>query len=437
MKQLSTRFWLWGIYLICGGWAGCRPALLPVEPEVGQLDVSLYLAWGDAYSAGFRNTQWDPASLRGLYPEAQALAYPALLAGQLALAQPMTFTQPMTLGDGSGYLNLLGLLPAGCPGQPPQVQTQMRNSTPGWNEPVAAPIHNLALPHIRFSTLTADSLALINPFASRLSLHHSYHTHLATQFYTFATLWLGMEDVLGRAMTGAANVGYPELPLSTFVARYAALLEAMDRRTPTHFLVGNLPDLTQFPFFTTMPHRYQSAETCERAPQPIYFQRRHGGQVTTVVAGPQDCILLNARDQLGRGNNRPGSLGLNPDNPLPSSLVLDQEERSHLQAAIARYNSSLDSLVRAHNHRQGYQQAVLVDLWTWFAPLSDGLTVDGLTLSDDYLDGGIFAIDGLYFTPRGQAFVANAFIDAINRTDSWEASIPPLTLTDYTGVVFP
>jgi len=394
-----------------------------------------YLAWGDAYGAGFRDTQWDPGSLRGLYPEAQAMAYPGLVAGQLALAQALTFEQPLTTGQGSGYLALERIDPPACAGMLPRPYTELRNSSSGWNEPVQSPIHNLAIPHLRLGQVSNDSLPQANPFAGRLGLQGSYLAEMAQRDYTFATLWLGMEDLVDRAMTGAANVAYPALPVAAFAQRYAQVFAALQRQEITHLLVGNLPDITTFPFFTAMSHAYRSIETCAQPPQAIYL--RVGGSGEVRVATPRDQVLLSARERLGRSNALPGLMGLHPDNPLPNSQVLDEQERKSLQRLIDQYNQSLDSLVQLQNEQAGYQQVVVVDLHRQFDLVAQGFTEDGLSLSHAYLEGGVFGVDGLYFTPRGQALVANAFIAAINHTSGWQASIPPLNLTDFSGVIFP
>jgi hypothetical protein len=406
-------------------------------PEAGRLTLDTYLAWGDAYTSGFRNTQWDPASLQGLYPEAQAVAYPTLLAGQLALASELTFTQHLTVGNGSGYVALLSVASPHCSGQISRLSKELRTATPGWNEPSALPvINNLSVPHLRLASVSTDSLSLVNPFAGRLHLEGSYVNQMATRPYTFATLWLGMEDLLNQAMTGAANVGYPALPNERFVQQYAEVFAALARNNQTPYvLVGNLPDITRFPFFSTVSHRYRSIENCNRDPEPVYIRR--GGSTDGTVAGPRDQILLSANERIGNNNGLTGLLGLHPDNPLPNALVLDEQERTAIQQAIRRHNASLDSLVAVHNQQTGYQQVVVVNLWQTFEQVAQGMTTDGLTVSQDYLGGGIFAIDGLYFTPRGHALVANAFVETINQTDEWEASIPPLTLTDFSGIVFP
>ncbi|MEM9936573.1 MAG: G-D-S-L family lipolytic protein, partial [Bacteroidota bacterium] len=60
---------------------------------------------------------------------------------------------------------------------------------------------------------------------------------------------------------------------------------------------------------------------------------------------------------------------------------------------------------------------------------------DGIELNNQYINGGVFSLDGLYFTPRGNAFAANIFIEYMNATFS--ASIPLISLADYPAVFFP
>jgi hypothetical protein len=44
-------------------------------------------------------------------------------------------------------------------------------------------------------------------------------------------------------------------------------------------------------------------------------------------------------------------------------------------------------------------------------------------------------LDGIHLTPRGNAIIANTFIDAIN--SKYSASVPHADVTKYSGLKFP
>jgi hypothetical protein len=70
--------------------------------------------------------------------------------------------------------------------------------------------------------------------------------------------------------------------------------------------------------------------------------------------------------------------------------------------------------------------ATLVDINALFKQLSTtGLTINGYTGTNAFL-GGFFALDGIHPTNTGYAVVANAFIDAMNK--SINTKIPDVAL---------
>ena len=78
---------------------GCEPQLDVPSPTLGtSADFSKYVAIGNSLTAGYADG--------GLYLEAQEQSFPSIIAGQINKIQPITFTQPMVPGSGSGHLKL-------------------------------------------------------------------------------------------------------------------------------------------------------------------------------------------------------------------------------------------------------------------------------------------------------------------------------------------
>jgi hypothetical protein len=56
-------------------------------------------------------------------------------------------------------------------------------------------------------------------------------------------------------------------------------------------------------------------------------------------------------------------------------------------------------------------------------------------MSTTFVTGGTFSTDGLHLNPRGNAVVANYFIQAIN--EKYGSTIPQVDETAYHGLIFP
>ncbi len=66
---------------------------------------------------------------------------------------------------------------------------------------------------------------------------------------------------------------------------------------------------------------------------------------------------------------------------------------------------------------------------------ANGYEEDGITMTTDFVTGGVFSLDGIHLTPRGYAMVSNFFIDAINQ--QYGSSISKVYLSQYPAVIFP
>ena len=78
----------------------------------------------------------------------------------------------------------------------------------------------------------------------------------------------------------------------------------------------------------------------------------------------------------------------------------------------------------------GDANAALVDANALLKDLaSNGIDIGGVTFTNSFLTGGVFSYDGVHPTPFGYAYVANAFIDAINA--KYGSTIPEVDLYPY------
>jgi hypothetical protein len=421
----------------------CKPQIVGPLPQLGKINPFPYVAIGDGYTAGFSNGDLGPLSTKGLYRAAQEQSFPKLLSEQLASFEAFPFEQNLAYGTGSGYRRLRSLDSPYCELLAPIPVFRDTLATASWQHEVESPqeIHNLGMPHLRVSQVASDSFGRNSLFFQRMASpsQSDYLTLVSARELSFFSLWLGMEDMLDFAITGGVNREFTLTGPQKFAQSYNLLLASIDSagQGEAKGVVGNLPDLTTFPYFQTVEKVYRSIEDCDAPSQPVFVEL---DQTTEAVreAREADLILLPAKEEIGKENGGgSGKLGLSEQNPIPDFWVLDAEEVQAIQQMTLRYNMIIDSLVDKWNEKRSNPWLAKADLQLPFEHVAEGMTEDGVEMSAIYLNGGIFSTDGLYLTPRGNALVANSFIEAINAFPAFEAQIPTINLTDYSGVEFP
>ncbi|MEZ4915328.1 MAG: hypothetical protein R2798_14855 [Chitinophagales bacterium] len=279
----------------------CTPEIEVPKPSAGNLDLSKYVALGDSYAAGYADG--------ALYLDAQKNSYPALIAQQLATAGAGDFKQPLVpAGNGVGsnpsygkavlsYSESSGLLPSFTEGD-----LNVFNS-------VAAegPFQNLGVPGARSFHLLAPEFGAANggnPFYTRFCSNPgnvSIINEATAQAPTFFSLWIGGNDVLGYALDGGADTpGNAITPSEIFDASIDGIIANMQAANPTvSGVIGNIPDITQIPYFTTVP--WNAAElTAEQAQlandtykaniEPSVHMAVEAGVRETVEAGVYDNV---------------------------------------------------------------------------------------------------------------------------------------------------
>jgi len=235
---------------------------------------------------------------------------------------------------------------------------------------------------------------------------------------TFVTLWIGNNDALGAATSG--NVALLT-PLASFQADYMTIVGAIATMTHAKMAIANIPDVTSIPFVTTIPPILVNPATN----QPVIV---NGNPVPLIgpkgLLGPGDRVLLSAGPDLAKGLGIPaqaGGTGL----PLPASDVLLAADVATIDARVAQFNA----VIQAAAQQVG---AAYIDINSLLKQLATtGIEVGGIPFSASFLTGGVFSYDGVHPTRFGYAFVANAFIDAINA--QFGADIPE---ADLSGAIF-
>ncbi len=315
---------------------------------------------------------------------------------------------------------------------------------------------------------------------------------------TFFSLWIGNNDILAYATSGGTGIDQTgNLDPTTygpgditdpnvFAAVYSQELDAMTAGGAKG-VVANIPNVTSIPFFTTVPARsipldaptaaavnaqfglYNtqvlpglvavgviSAE--EAALRMINFEAGTNYPIITddsltdvsaILQGPPfnlpeaiaqllgqlrqandtDLVVLIAASELGTvpdPGNPSGVIGVSI--PLEDRLVLTATEHGFVANATLAYNASIQGLAATKGLAFVDANAALQQV------SSGGIGYDGGVLTSTFGTGGAFSLDGVHLTPRGYAYVANLFIDAINA--EFDATIPKVNIGDY-GTITP
>lgn len=370
--------------------------------DTGDADFSRYVAIGDSLTAGFMSS--------GLTRSAQLNSYPILIWRQ-ATGTSTGFEQPYVSDPGiPATLELKSLVPLvigprGGTGQP-------------LNLNLNRPYNNLAVPG-------ADVHDVVATVTDNGGLHDLILRKIGTQLQqalalnpTFATVWVGNNDVLGAALSGRVVEGVTITPVAQFEADFKTIVNAFASRG-VEMAIANIPDVTGIPFVTTLPFVVVNPATN----QPVIVN----GNVVPLIGPngpltPNDRVLLTARTELSQGRGIPQALG-GSGQPLSDAVVLSAAEIGTINARVAAFNN----IIRSEADRVG---AAFVDINAVFRELAtEGINVGGITFTENFLTGGIFSYDGVHPNAFGYAFVANLFIESIN--DEFDGEIPLVNLYPF------
>ena len=440
---------------------------IEATPELtkGTADFSNYVAIGNSLTAGFTDG--------ALFMKGQENSTPNILAGNFANIGGGAFTQPM-MADNNGGLLIGGTMiqnprlyfngtgPAPVSDAP---TTDITNISAG-------PFNNMGVPgaksfHLGFSGYgnIAGVGTYANPYFVRMA-----STPAATmigdavaQNPTFFSLWIGANDVLTYSLgggTGTNQTGnydpttYASNDITdpvVFDNTYNGLADALTANG-SKGVVLNIPYVKDTPYFTTVPYNpvpldqatadqlngafatYNGAlasfeaatliTTEEKEARTIHFVA--GLNAVTIVdeyltdlsayglpqmyrqATADDLLILTSRTFIGT------QVGGNPllingvSVPLDDQWVLSKDEIMEVNTATDAYNTTIEAV--ANNKGLAFVNANA--LMTQLA--NGGIVFDEFNLSNRYIFGEAFSLDGAHLTARGSAFIANEILKAID-----------------------
>ncbi len=374
--------------------------LLGAAPVSAQVDFTNYVALGDSLTAGFAS-----GSLMNWYQER---SYPAVLAQQ---AGAPVFEQPYISEPGLGPIfELVSLVPD------PEIAPV--GEIPGLpiNAEYPYPYNNLGIPGadvegMIFQTgdinnflqnlLLGNFQAAIYDVVLRNGINTALEQAIGLQ-PTFMTVWIGNNDELGAVLAGTPIEGVTMTPVDVFAGLYANAIGVLATTTTADIMLINLPYATSIPFATTL--------------QPwvdIPGVGRWYLVADTGVLTDADLVTLPAGDLIKLGYGLPGGP------PLPDNLNFFTGEpgvvlRPDEVAAINNQIDAFNAIIADAGATYGFPVFDANQLFNDIANGEDLPTYGGITLTGQFLLGGLFSYDGIHPQRIGYAYVADQLIQFIN-----------------------
>jgi len=390
--------------------ASCLVALLAAAPAMAQSDLSMYVALGDSVTAGFAS-----ASLMDWY---QDRSYPALIAQQARIDD---FEQPLVSEPGFGPIfELVHLVPIPAiepvgmvPGQPV-------------NAALPRPYNNLGVPtstlfDMLFTTGDINNLLQGNTDNAMhdLVLRDGINTALEQAMLlqpTFMTVWIGNVDVLGAVLAGTPIDLITMTPVEVFAQLYNNAIGALATNTTADIVLVNLPYSTAIPFTT-------SVDPFVDIPQlgRVYLMADTG------LLTDDDLVTLAAGPLIAQGYGLPGGP------PLPDNLNFFTGEPGYVlrPTEVEIINDRVDAfntIIAAAGSTYGYPVFDANELFDGIVSGTSLPTFGGVSLSADFLLGGIFSYDAIHPQNIGSALIANGLIQFINA--EFGSNIPQVDMAE-------
>ncbi len=432
----------------------CKPEIDEFVPDRGSADFSKYVAVGGGLAAGYGDA--------ALYRSSQTNSFANILAGQFQLVGGGSFKQPLMVDDVGiaivGKKRVLAMA-ADCKGVvslTPVLTSEATNPQNLASIAAQGPYNNMGVPFMKSFHANVQGYGNLNPFFGRFmsSPTASVIADAAAQQASFFTMWLGVEDVMVYTMKGG-DQGGDSLTARPLFNQVMNLLSGLMVEDGAKGAIANVPDVTAFPYCTTvtakgLPLDANTAAALNNAYNALYNNqvvalgidsvKFTAGNNYWVVADPNPVYnTVGNRRQLKQGellllsvpqdSLKCAGWGTSPLKPaIPAYYVLDANEISKIRIYIASYNQVIATIASGLG-------LALVDMNGQMKNFQGGMYFDGIRISTAFVTGGLFSLDGIHLNPRGNAVVANCFIESINQ--KFGSTIPLVNIGDYPGILFP
>ena len=381
-----------------GAIVACNSDTHLVIPTVNNNIFRSYVALGNSITAGYQSG--------GINDSTQRLSYPVLLANQMGtrFAYP-SLAMPGCAPPVNNLLTQTRVTPKGYPAST-ATSCYLRNPSS-----VTAVINNVAVPGIA----SADPTAPVGPNANALTeLFLGGETMVQKALDaqpTFATVWIGNNDILEPALSGLPSTA---TPVPTFIANYAKTINALTTGAPglKGVLIGvgqvaGTPLLFPAGVIALSPAARGAASLV--AGRPVALD-------SATCAGANAAALIDFQYLIAiryRPAGFPGTIFCQPisgggQTDLGDFLVLDITEQATVAATINGYNNYIKAKADSIGFAYYDPNVALAAL------RANGAVPAFPNLASAQPFGQYFSLDGVHPSGAAQILLANGLIDVIN-----------------------
>lgn len=480
----------------------------------GDADFSNFVSVGNSLTSGYADN--------ALYVQGQKNSFPNTMASKFALVGGGEFKQPL-MADNLGGLLLGGqqiadnrLVLSVTSGEP---SPEILAGTPETEitDKLTGTYNNMGVPGAKSFHLVAPgygnpagiATGQANPYFSRFASSESATVieDAAAQNPSFFSLWIGNNDILSFATSGGLGVdqtgnldpttyGSEDITdPNVFASVYNDLLGALTANA-SGGVVFNIPDVTNIPFFTTVPNNALALDQAQAQGLTGFFQAFTGIATQALIQqgvppaqaqalasqyeitfneGPNkfliaveesqenpfgfrqmtdEELLLLTIDQGALQNSGYGSVTLSPEvmqvlgilqqggtpTPQQAALVLDAVNPIADKDAL-----DTDEIQMVQAAKESYNATIeglaqanglaFVDVDALMEEVSTtGIVYESGIMTSTFATGGAFSLDGVHLTPRGYAFIASEAIRSINAT--YDSTVPTVNIGNFGTVTY-
>ncbi len=426
----------------------CKPTSPEPSSSMGEVDASNFISVGNGYIQGYMND--------ALYRGGQESSVGNILSKQFSLISEVSFEQYLTTESSVGTnLNGDARLTMGyktdCNGvtslSPVRASAAGDASILGGSVYSASnPIQNFGIANADISFFVSPMFGPTNEFVERIAedpFNKSLRDQMDEMNPTSYLYALGESQILNYAVSGGDN-GASILPATNGAGgndfeTFSQLIISGLENSATSGVICTVPDVTDYPYFNVIPWNFLDIDSTDAATLNGLYQPWNPDM--NFVEGPNGFAIEDPNAPSSVRQIKEGELitlaipldsvrcfGMGSVYPIPQEYVLDSVEVATIKNAISNYNQTINELAVQYD-------IALADIHGLYASMLNGVLYNGVDTNAEFVTGGFFSLDGRNPTPKGNAFIANEIIKAINQ--KYGAKIPQCDPGDYISVEFP
>jgi len=383
---------------------GCNDESL-VAPETENELFTRYVSLGNSIAAGFQSN--------GINTQTQSESYAALLADQMNTSFSIPeLRQPGCPPPLTSFFDETGVPNPQRPGNTDATTCALRDA----RTPIQ--VNNVAVPGARVLDVLTNQVSA-NALTQFILGGRTQIEAALDANPTFATVWIGNNDVLDPALNGTDNV----TPPSQFQSRYTTILDSLTSANSFQggVLVG-VANVTFTPFFS---------------PGPVYYALDQAGRFPDNFEVSENCnnqspeTGLSPLVPLNFGFGLLGQALQNPDQTIPLDCeadgALSLTEVTTLSGTIQQYNQFIQQ--QASERDMGYLNPNDVLGALYLNEDGDPDPTNDLIpkfpdRDSDQPFGQFFSLDGVHPSAATHRVVAAQLIQVINETYDVSLTLP-------------